>query len=139
MTVKTAAAGGAAAVAIFAVGVTGATIATSNEAADTVTTMTFTTPIPACTAVTARGQLNDPCNVEQTLWQQSNRNALSNMAYYSKWKAANPGEYSKLKTWSVSDPVTPDPTLNTAFGVLVRYGIQRCRLWAPTIQGCALP
>lgn len=103
------------------------------------TTDTMTVAIPPCTAVTSRGQIADPCTALTLTWEQSNRNALGTMAYYPKWKAANPGEYTRLKTWGTSASTTPEPTTNSAFGALVRYHLGICRTWAADLSRCLLP
>ena len=107
-------------------------------AAETVTTVTA--PIPPCTAVTGfGGQIADPCNAFTATWEQSNRNALGTMAYYPKWKAANPNEYQRLRAWSTSGIQTPEPVANSAFGALVRYHLTICRTWTLDLARCLIP
>lgn len=98
------------------------------------------TTIPACTQVTASGgMVNDPCAAEVALWQQANRNALGTMPFYAKWKAANPGELSRLRAWSTSPSSTPEPIVATSMGAIVRYGLTQCRKWTLDVTQCALP
>lgn len=118
---------------------TGLVASNATTAADTTTTFTVTTPIPPCTAVTARGQIADPCNQLTATWEQSNRNALGTMAYYPKWKAASPGEYARLKAWGTSAETTPEPSAASAFGALVRYHLTICRTWTPDPSRCSIP
>lgn len=96
-------------------------------------------PIPACTLVTSRGQLADPCTVQPLAWTQSFKNGLSTMQYFPKWKAASPGDYGRLRTYAVSAPTTPQPTVNTAFGSVIRWSVEQCRMWAVNVTTCALP
>lgn len=111
----------------------------SPATASDVTTVTVTTPIPACTLVTLRGQVADPCNQLTLAWEQSNRNALAGMQYYPKWKAASPVDYAQMKAWGTSPPGTPEPTARTAFGALIRYHLGICRMWTPDMARCAIP
>lgn len=102
-------------------------------------TTTVAVSTPACTAVTSRGEIADPCTSLTVMWEESNRNALGTMAYYPKWKAANPNEYAMLRSWGTSVSATPDPTARTAFGALVRYHLGICRMWAVDLSRCLLP
>lgn len=138
MTTRVAIAGGAAALALAAGGFVAADQLDIVPLSATETT-TVTAAPPTCEAITARGTVADACNQELLLWQQSNRNALSTLPYYAKWKAANPREYAAMRTWGTSPATTPEHTANTAFGALVRYGLNQCRTWAPSLSACLLP
>lgn len=105
----------------------------------TAETVTVTTPIPPCTLVGANGQVNDPCNVQLQSWTASFHNGLGTAAYYGKWKRSNPGEYTKLKVYATSAQSTPQPSVSTGFGAVVRWGAEQCRQWAPNLASCSLP
>ncbi len=102
-------------------------------------TATVTVEPPTCEAITARGTVANACTQELAKWQQEFRNGLATNTYYPKWKAANPGEFGRLKTWGTSDPTTPQPAVATGYGAVVRYGLGQCRTWAPDIADCVLP
>ena len=105
----------------------------------TATTDTVTLPPVPCTANTTRGTVADACTVEITKWQQEFHNGLGTNTYYPKWKAANPGEYGRLRDWGTSDPSNPQPVVATGYGAVVRYGLGQCRTWAVDLGQCVLP
>jgi hypothetical protein len=106
----------------------------------TSTTATVVEAIPSCTQVVASGgTVADPCNVEVLSWEQGQRNALTTMAFYGKWKAANPGEVARLSAWAASPLDAPEPVVATAMGGVVRYGLVICRKWTLDMARCVMP
>ncbi len=96
-------------------------------------------PPPACTAVDGvGGVVVNACAVQVTKWQQEARNAGRLLAYQHLWARQNPGEWSRLRAWAVSDRSTPQPSVSTSYGSLIRYGVGQCRSWAIDLSTCAL-
>jgi len=113
--------------------------AVADQAGITPLSATATTTGTECSAITSRGTVADACAQELLKWQQEFRNGLGTNTYYPKWKAANPGEYGRLKTWGTSVATTPQPTVATGYGAVVRYGLDQCRTWAADLAACVLP
>jgi len=124
-----------AAVALVAAGVVGGSALSSSSS----TTTTIAAAVPACTLVNTFGTIADPCTQELAKWEQEFRNGLATNAYYPKWRAANPGEYGRLRTWGTSSSTTPQPIVATGYGAVVRYGLAQCRTWAVDLARCVLP
>jgi hypothetical protein len=61
------------------------------------------------------------------------------MPFYGKWKAANPGEVARLRTWAASPLDTPEPVVSTSMGGVVRYGLVICRKWTLDSARCEMP
>jgi len=141
-------AAGVAGVALFAGGVVVAnqdpgvpSFATDTTTQTVVTSVTADVPPPPpCLLVRwDSSMVNDPCATQVDAWRASFRNGLATMAYYKKWKAANPAEYQRMKAYATSPYGGPQPQASTAFGAVVRWGAEQCRTWAITVVDCAIP
>lgn len=123
MTNKTAAAGAAAALAIFATGIVSATVATN--AAETTTTTTqvlapVTDPQMSCGSwmpLLTAGE----CGAAGTI-RYASLNNLQGAVQFCKWKAANPGEWSRIKTYA--ETATMPTNIVTWLGAHIMQDIQ---------------
>lgn len=98
--------------------------------------------VPPCSATTPLGMTFDPCATMPGDWQAGFWNPLNTNTYFPKWKAANPGEWSRLDAWRKDgqpyDPSTA-PVVKTGYGGVVRFGIAVCKSWTQPPSLCGMP
>lgn len=105
---------------------------------ETVQTVSPITALP-CSATSPLGQNYDPCGLYPDGWRAAFWNPLQRIPYFTKWTTANPGEWAMLNAYLRNGQPyseTTQPTVKTAFGGIVRFGIIQCKAWVNNPASC---